>query len=704
MVPTLPLILAATVAWSPLPDALDRAKAEGKLVILHLRIPSEKANAEGDAKLARAIENENLALMLQPFVLARKQGRLPTVTAQPPLLVAMDPDGRVIQWTRINSDQEIGTMLGVVREHAPELLRSWEMRKTETRAAADVAFGRTLVRMGAGMRAAKLLADAADGLRREGKQELALHAEMWIGVAQFGAGFNPSGRSTVTKIANDRNAPPAVVAEAYSILGDFAVAERQRLQAVTYYRKAYELAPAGSPLLRHVRRELETYDRRPLPPKGEERFAAVRLITPARRTMTGRMDVVVEADPGVASVQLFVDDAPVATDDSRPFRLTVDVGPVAMLRTLKAVGYNDSDEAIGEDVATINDRIDAFRVAITSPAEQFVRGPSSIAVDVHVPETRKLERVELYWKERLVATLDGPPFRAPFTFPDEFGYVRAVGVLDDGTTVEEARLVNAGGTSASVDVRAVTLYATVTDAAGNRVEGLRAEDFVVEDEGTAVPVNVIRATDTPVTIGIAIDSSGSMKQWIFQALELANGFVRSGEGSPDRTFVTAFDNTPRLVHEASSDAASLRERILGITVAGGTSIFDGVIFTLQQFQEVPGRKALLLISDGREGFSSQSSAAAIRTARAAAIPIYTLSQRSAASLAALSEATGGASFHGVREAERQAVFTRIRDDVRGQYLITFQPRPGKAGGWRKLAVRTKRGELKVRTVSGYYAR
>ena len=700
----LALILAATLDWSPLPDALDQAKREQKLVILHLRIPSEKANAEGDAKLAKAMENENLALMMQPFVLARKQGRLPTVTAAPPLLVAMDPDGRVLQWTRINSAQEIGAMLGVVREHAPEVLRSWEMRKTDTNAAADVVLGRTLVRMGAGMRAVKLLADAADALRREGKHDLALYADMWIGVGQFGAGFKPSGRNAVTKVAHNKDAPPMIVAEAYSLLGEMAIVDRRRLEAVAHYRKAYDLAPAGSPLLRHVRRELESYDPRPLPPKGEERFAAVRLITPARRAMTGRMEVVVEADPGVASVQLFLDDAPVATDETRPFRLTVDVGPAAMMRTLKAVGYNDSAESIGEDVATINDRVDAFRVAITSPAEQFVSGRSAIEVDVHVPETRKLERVELYWKERLVSTLEKPPFRAPFTFPDEFGYVRAVGVLDDGTTVEDARIVNADGATASVDVRAVTLYATVTDGAGSRVEGLRAEDFIVEDEGTAVPFNVIRATDTPVTIGIAIDSSGSMKEWIFQALELANGFVRSGEGSPDRTFVTAFDSTPRIVHEASSDLASLRQRILGITVAGGTSIFDGVIFTLQQFQEVPGRKALLLISDGREGFSSQSSAAAIRTARAAAIPIYTLSQREAKSLTLLSESTGGASFHGVRENERQPVFARIRDDVRGQYLITFQPQPGKAGRWRKLEVRTRRRDLKVRTVAGYYAR
>jgi Ca-activated chloride channel homolog len=696
-------LLAATLTWSPFVEGLERAKAERKLAIVHLRATFERANAEADANLARATGNENIALMLESFVLVQKDGPLPELRMQPPVLVAVDPDGRVIVATKITSDHAIGSMLGMLREHAPELLRSWEMRKTAPSAAADVFLGREIASMGGGLRAAELLKKAAAELRRDGLTHMANYAEMWVGVAQFDAGMRKAGRITVLGVVQ-RDVPPVVAAEAYCILGDMAVAERKLHEGVLYYRKAYDVAPVGSAPLRRARRELETHDRNPLPPKGEQRLAAVRLITPARRTMTGKVELVVEADPGVASVELFVDDASVARDDSRPFRLTVDVGPVAMMRTLKAVGYNDSAEAIGEDVHTINDRVDAFRVAITSPSEAFVNGNAAIEVDLHVPETRKVERVELYWKERLIATLHRPPFRSTFNFPEEFGYVRAVGVLDDGTTAEDARIVNAEGASAAVDVRAVTLYATVVDGEGKRVEGLTASDFVVTDEGSPVSVNVIGASDTPVTIGLAIDSSGSMNHWIFQALELATGFVRSGEGSPDRTFVTAFDNAPRLIHEASSDIASLRQRILGITVGGGTSIFDGVIFGLQQFQDVPGRKALVLISDGREGHSSQSGSAAVRTARAAAIPIYTIARDPAASLIGLSETTGGIAFHGVREAERQAVFTRIRDDVRGQYLITFQPQPGKAGTWRKVDVRTRRPGLKVRAVTGYYAR
>jgi hypothetical protein len=61
-------------------------------------------------------------------------------------------------------------------------------------------------------------------------------------------------------------------------------------------------------------------------------------------------------------------------------------------------------------------------------------------------------------------------------------------------------------------------------------------------------------------------------------------------------------------------------------------------------------------------------------------------------------------FVAPRKGERDAVFGRIRDDVRGQYVLTFESHPGKPGAWRGVRVRTRREGLKVRTVSGYYPR
>lgn len=700
------LLLASTLAWSPsIDDALARAKAEKKVVLVHLRASSERANREADATLVRAEANENIALMLESFVLARTTESLPGSRIVAPALAALDPDGRLVFTVQVRNEKEIGRMLGPLRDHSRELLRSWEVRSTASQAAADMILGRVIANLGHGRRAIEVLSAAAKKLRAEGDEGTALYADLWTGVAFYTIHDRQRAWKMIDWVAHRKRAPPLVVAEAWAFIGDMHMAERRKDRAIEAYRTAYEMAPAGSPALRVARRALETYDTQPLPPKGEVRSAALRLIAPARRAMTGRAQFIAEADPSVARVELFLDDVPVASADKRPFRFTIDVGPVAIMRSVKAVGFDDSGNRVGEAFAAVNDRVDAFRVSISAPVETYVRGAAEIQAEVQVPPTRKLERLELYWKEELLATLTAPPFRHTFEFPAAFGYLRAVGVLDDGSTTEDARIVNSEGASETVDVRAVVLLATVTDASGKRVEGLTEQDFVIQDEGKPVEATVRHATDTPVTIGVAIDSSSSMKTWLFEALETATAFVRSGEGTADRTFVTSFDESPRLVHETSTDVGSLRRRILEIRAAGGTSIFDGVIFALQQFQSLSGRKALLVISDGREGLSTQSASSAIRTARAAAIPIYAIGPPSqfGQALPALSEATGGVSF-APRKEELPAIFARIRDDVRGQYMISFAPQRVKAGTWRDVRVTTRRPDLRVRTVSGYYAR
>lgn len=714
------LLLATTLTWSDsLDEALQRAQSEKKLVVVYLRASEsrEVLNLKPDAVVDRAAANENIAYLMQSFVLVKTSVPGPFLRGQAtPSLVVLDPHGLRVMTIDVRDEKGIAMALGALRERTPELVRASEARAKGKAARADVILGRELILLGLDVRAIKLLESAARELKREGDAGPAAYAKMWEGVGRFKTGSMTRGKDLIKAVARS-DAPPEVLAEAWMWLGDIALQERVGresfvlakavAEAIGHYRKAYEIAPAGSAILTRARAALESMDTEPLPPKGEQRTAGMRLIPPARRAMTGVAEFVVDADPEIARVELFLDDVPVASDDVRPFRVSIDVGPAAVMRTVKAAGLDASGERLAEAVVAVNDSEDSFRAAIVAPAEKMVHGPANVEVDVQPPASRKIERLELYWNQTPIATLHEPPFRQRFEFPSGFGYLRAVAVLDDGTQTEDARIYNGAGLSESVEVRAVTLLATVTDAHGKRVEGLTAADFTIEDERTPVVVNVQSTDDLPVTIGIAIDSSSSMSHRMFQALELATEFVRSGEGSNDRTFVVAFDEAPRMVHEISGDAESLRRAILSITPTGGTSIFDGVVFALQQFQNVPGRKALLVISDGGEVLSNASADAAIRTARAAAIPIYGVAPDNrwlGNAVQTLSEATGGIAFVMPRKVEVPAVFARIRDDVRGQYLLTFESHPAKPGAWRDVRVRTKRAGLKVRTVTGYYAR
>ena len=114
------------------------------------------------------------------------------------------------------------------------------------------------------------------------------------------------------------------------------------------------------------------------------------------------------------------------------------------------------------------------------------------------------------------------------------------------------------------------------------------------------------------------------------------------------------------------------------------------------------------MTDGREGASSQTAEAAIPLAKDTGIPVYgvvTYGQQTGNPLVNIAAATGGTMFFAPRQNDVVPMFEQIRDEVRGQYLISFVARDhGKPGEWRRLSVEVPGKEAKVRTVSGYFAR
>jgi VWFA-related protein len=357
----------------------------------------------------------------------------------------------------------------------------------------------------------------------------------------------------------------------------------------------------------------------------------------------------------------------------------------------------------------VNDRADAPRVVLVSPVTDLVGGNVNVEADAQVPPGRTLKSVELFWNEARLARFDKPPFRVEFEAPKSFGYFRAVATLDDGTTAEDTRVVNAGGTSAEVDVHAVGFVATVVDRNGKQISGLAPEQFVIRDEGEPVSATIREWADEPVTIGLVIDASGSMQTSLMQVLEMTSQFldVVMADGR-SKVFIVAFESAPWLLHPPSGDKASLKKAMISLRPSGTTATVDGVAFGLQQFSGMTGKRALVVITDGREGASSQTAEAAIHLAKDTGIPVYgvvTYGQQIGNPLVNIAAATGGTMFFAPRPNDIVPMFEQIRDEVRGQYLISFVARDrGKAGEWRRLTVEVPGKEAKVRTVSGYFAR
>jgi Ca-activated chloride channel homolog len=748
----------ATVPWHGAPNAAAAvARAQQKMLLVYYRGDCGRCSAASDAMFENAASDEIFVKALDSFLPLRIDA---TAAAHPivdalrkqkkaPVVAIYDTAG--VQLGMLSGDEvrwnSVGELLLRFRAARQLVAAADAYRQQGYAAEVALALGQALAVARDPKRAAEQydLAAAAYGRQRPEDRQF---AQVMAGYARFASGQQTRGRTEVMNVLREAFSN-AIAAEAHFRLGAMSEAglnkrvlvanspiatpttvgqrnpvapsDREAIgsgrsvvtknpgahkAAVTSYRKAYELAAPGSSTLEGATRALARLDDRPLPPK-EGMQSTLRLIVPPRPALTGDTEFVAEVGPGVARVDFFLDDRQVASQNKAPFRVSIDVGPTARARTVKARGFDAQGKPLGDAVAAINDRLDAFLLTIVAPVAEVLRGDADVELDVRVPPGRTLKDVELSWNGAPFATLTQPPFRARLQGSSELGYLRAFGTLDDGTTAEATKVFNTGQ-SATVDIAAVTLIASVADREGTPIPGLGSNDFAVLDEGKPVQAELRSSEDDPITIGIAVDSSSSMAGKQLYVIRAAAEFLARGLRPQDEAFVVSFDTGARLVHPRSHDVDALRASVLNLVTGGGTSIFDGVTFALQQLQGIPGKRALLVFSDGREGTSSASAKECGRLARALGVPVYLIVPPGGArldhALADVAEATGGLMLHATPVGELGELADRLAEEVRSQYVLSFtRPAGVRAGEWRSLRVEVRGRQANVRAVQGYRA-
>jgi Ca-activated chloride channel family protein len=152
-----------------------------------------------------------------------------------------------------------------------------------------------------------------------------------------------------------------------------------------------------------------------------------------------------------------------------------------------------------------------------------------------------------------------------------------------------------------VDVALVNIVATVTDARGQYVPGLTAEDFVVEEDGEVQTVSHFdQSDDVPVSVGIVLDSSGSMERKIATAATAVERFIRTIHEDDD-IFLLSFSDWPTLRQDFTDDRDRLGTALRRLNVEGGTALYDAVDEGLRKLRRGKHeKKAILLISDGED--------------------------------------------------------------------------------------------------------
>jgi Ca-activated chloride channel family protein len=261
----------------------------------------------------------------------------------------------------------------------------------------------------------------------------------------------------------------------------------------------------------------------------------------------------------------------------------------------------------------------------------------------------------------------------------------------------------------SSGVNLVEVYASVTDRQGQPVKGLSREDFTVREDGAVQQVTAFTAGDFPLSVAVALDRSFSMAgERLATARSAARLFL--GELRPaDESMLIGVGSTIEVLAPLSTDRARQFDVLTRLDTFGTTGLYDAIIAAIDAIQPARGRRALVLLSDGSDRYSTATSAEALARARVADVLVYPIAfgQARPPVFAELATLTGARSFH-VRDARQLPETLRtVAADLRHQYLIGYSPsKPTVAGSneWRSIQVSVRRSDVTVRARDGYVAR
>jgi VWFA-related protein len=267
------------------------------------------------------------------------------------------------------------------------------------------------------------------------------------------------------------------------------------------------------------------------------------------------------------------------------------------------------------------------------------------------------------------------------------------------------------------DTRRVLLHVSVLDRAGKLITNLPQSAFKVTENGVEQQIRYFRREDIPVSMGLIIDNSGSMRDKRSRVNAAALALVKASNPD-DEVFIFNFNDDTYLDQEFTSDIKKLEEALEKIDTRGGTAMRNAVSLGVDYAKEKGKRdkKVLVVVTDGNDTASTETTLEQlVHKAKGSEILIYAIglldkeepreARAAKRALKALVEASGGLDYYPKDLSEVEEITPEIAHEIRNQYLIEYaSTNPELDGTFRqvKVAVSGARGAT-VRTRSGYYA-
>ena len=276
---------------------------------------------------------------------------------------------------------------------------------------------------------------------------------------------------------------------------------------------------------------------------------------------------------------------------------------------------------------------------------------------------------------------------------------------------------SSGGYTLHVDAEEVVLNCTVLDNKGELVNDLTRSNFKVFEDKALQTVISLQHQDTPVSIGLLVDDSGSMSTKRAAVAAAALDLVKASNPQ-DETFVINFSDQAYLDQDFTSDLDKLQNGLSHLSLSGGTALYDTVVTAADKMERsaTRPRRVLIVITDGDDNASKLTLDDAIHRVQDMQGPIiYSIgvlfggdrSRHARRDLQALSRETGGIAFFPGSLKDIDSVAAEVARDIRNQYAIAYHSTRAPAGGYHTVKVEAHdpgHGRLTVYTRAGYLSK
>jgi len=281
---------------------------------------------------------------------------------------------------------------------------------------------------------------------------------------------------------------------------------------------------------------------------------------------------------------------------------------------------------------------------------------------------------------------------------------------------------NAGkqGSKLTFNVDLVVLHTSVLDDRQRFADGLKSENFRVFEDKVEQKLSVFKREDVPVSMGLVIDNSGSMRDKRPRVNEAAITLVQASNPS-DEAFVVNFNDDfyLDLDKDFTNNISELKEALERIDSRGSTALYDAIIGSLDHLKKASkDKRVLLIVTDGEDNTSHNSLEKTIREIQRTDTVIYTIgllsqerkkeAKRAKKALEQIAAASGGVAYFPEDVEDVHHICEQVAHDIRNQYILAYYPTNTRRDGtFRGVTVEVipprGRGKLVARTRNGYYA-